>query len=324
MQYGRRVARNAAQRADLERTKYIAEMNAYFRSIDSFDLAEETADASDAPPHAAEPTRAPSRRFSFQSRLTAPLEPLAETDLPAVPCSPSSDACSSVYQEALSSPRQPGLDSLASDDDSSTSGTPVSSGTYITHVDKECIHIRYTGGVPPAAPGATVLRTQRPLSLGLSRRSSLCITHLPSTRARQALPPHEATPDSPSEGPLSESGALPSESGALSQQQVKDEADGSELQAVLSPLRQLDLNTAVVATPMQAKTVKDSTTAAPSDDGDALSALLRLCGQTVRDFVRRPAIQTVMHSPTRGIHQHTPKKHSTTCIFSLSTQLCNA
>lgn len=125
MQYGRRVARNAAQRADLERAKYIAEMNAYFRSIDSFQLAEEVADAPVCAP--TEATR-PTRRGSLQTRRTAPLETLAEGDLGAVPCSPSSSTSSSVYEEAHSSPLEEGggLDQDASEDD--TTGTPISTG----------------------------------------------------------------------------------------------------------------------------------------------------------------------------------------------------
>lgn len=123
----------------------------------------------------------------------------------------------------------------------------------------------HTGMPPPDT--ATVLRTQRPPSLGLSRRSSLCVTHLPSTRARQVLSPPDATPDSPA------SGGLPSEGEALDRQQ--DGAAAAGVDAVLSPLRQLDLN-ATVATP-KAKAVDEHV---PEDA--SLTALLRLCGQTVR------------------------------------------
>lgn len=154
VQYGRRVARNATQRADLERAKYIAEMNAYFQSIDSFQLAEEAADAPEAPKPSTHPARSLTRRFSFQSRLAAPLEPLAETDLAAVPCSPSSDACSSIYQEAMSSPRA--VDGVHADEDegdckqlseanqsseeteANESGTSISTGIAMHVVDGWC------------------------------------------------------------------------------------------------------------------------------------------------------------------------------------------
>lgn len=145
------------------------------------------------------------------------------------------------------------------------------------------IPLPYTASPPNAQP--TVLRTQRPQSLGLSRRSSLCITQLPSTRPRHTVSHRYASPGQPL---LSEQDAFTQQLEAAPNGEQDDAAaaDDSELHAVLSPLRQLDLNAPPATTPCAPQPKEAAMDAGdgqlPLIDGQPpLNLLLQLCGQTV-------------------------------------------
>ncbi len=120
------MARNASQRADKERAQYIAEMNAYFKDIDSFQLAEEEEDAAKAgdAPVCVPPSTKP--RASYRTSLQPLAEHGGEHDalhtggLAAVPVSPAgsvASSASSVYQEALSTPQSTPHGGVVGDED---------------------------------------------------------------------------------------------------------------------------------------------------------------------------------------------------------------